>query len=773
MYPSKTKTSLCGYCGKSMLDNSLGQHCRDVHGKTKLVKGQKTLSFTPFSGSKCKNSRNDSYESQVDTDGATQEHSSISENISLEKRPNEVNVTAICSSSYVTTNSSSNVSSTVDQKLDLILGKLSSLDLKFSGAVGRVRSSEPEPTESKNPCTIDPAEEQFRQCKTLSDICESFKELTYVSDEKLLTCTYCALYPHKSGSGIFEYNSQHDDQFLTSQIMSTQFRCLKRNIKRHFSREVHTDNVAKWEQTERIQPHRETRSHAIGMRIARICYDGYKSGLSNRGFESEILKAQLNGLDVGNINHSKEFYSWFRPFVANEVRHCVNKYFSSRLPQTGFLPPLNLQADKGTNCRRTRQFTSIVTVVPDTKDLLTNIYLGQPVVKLHDGPGISQSIIDELTKWGIVSSQIEGASFDGQYFHLGVPNHLADNLGLGKSFISTWDPLHRGGVIDTHIREDKNFEWLVEIQGVCKQIYSTFNWGKNYENFLQTCIDLDIDMKKLTNFQMTRFANSVRFVFINIRNDYKALRQALCEIISSKENSSNAKDRGKAEEARTVSRKINSWVFSLCLSGCADLYDIFGCLSNVCQKVDLLPFERFDKIQSVIRTISKMYMTIEHTNCHANDCKWKRYHADLISMNTHNRYMDCAIDHVSMGISRQTRLQASESQIAITDGINLVKERLSTLSWRLQHDFSNELFDAEAKQIIEHCRTICDIKALLSKIHRRGAVSVGVQEGQNFFRPCQQLQTRVICSQRIIFQNVPADSVILGLGILVLDGRLL
>ena len=138
MYPSKTKTSLCEYCGKSMLDNSLGQHCRDVHGKTKLVKGQKTLSFTPFSGSKCKNSRNDSYESQVDTDGATQEHSSVSENTFLEKRPNEVNVTAVCSSSYVTTNSCSNVSSTVDQKLDLILRQLSSLDLKFSGAVGIV-----------------------------------------------------------------------------------------------------------------------------------------------------------------------------------------------------------------------------------------------------------------------------------------------------------------------------------------------------------------------------------------------------------------------------------------------------------------------------------------------------------------------------------------------------------------------------------------------------------------------------------------------------------
>ena len=118
---------------------------------------------------------------------------------------------------------------------------------------------------------------------------------------------------------------------------------------------------------------------------------------------------------IKNINYSKDFYSCFRPFVINEVRHCVNKYFSSRLPQTRFPPPLNLQADKGTNCRRTRQFTSIVTVVPDSKDLLTNIYLSQPVVKLDDDPSISWSIIDELTKEGIVSLQIKGASFDGRY----------------------------------------------------------------------------------------------------------------------------------------------------------------------------------------------------------------------------------------------------------------------------------------------------------------------------------------------------------------------
>lgn len=49
-------------------------------------------------------------------------------------------------------------------------------------------------------------------------------------------------------------------------------------------------------------------------------------------------------------------------------------------------------------------------------------------------------------------------------------------------------------------------------------------------------------MKQLTNFQMTRFANSVRFVFINIRIDYKAVRKSLSDVVHSKENSSNSKD---------------------------------------------------------------------------------------------------------------------------------------------------------------------------------------------------------------------------------------
>ena len=99
-------------------------------------------------------------------------------------------------------------------------------------------------------------------------------------------------------------------------------------------------------------------------------------------------------------------------------------------------------------------------------------------------------------------------------------------------------------------------------------------------------------MKKLTKFQMRRFANSVRFAFINLQIDYSAVRLALVNAIASKENSSAVKDRSKAEEVKYVLRKINSWFFRLSLSGCADIYNVYDIFSNICQEVNLLPHKR-------------------------------------------------------------------------------------------------------------------------------------------------------------------------------------
>ena len=60
--------------------------------------------------------------------------------------------------------------------------------------------------------------------------------------------------------------------------------------------------------------------------------------------------------------------------------------------------------------------------------------------------------IKEITeKFGIKSTQLEGASFDGAYFHQSVPNHMKNTNNLTQHFIATHDPLHKTGIADAHI----------------------------------------------------------------------------------------------------------------------------------------------------------------------------------------------------------------------------------------------------------------------------------------------------------------------------------
>ena len=121
--------SSCGYCGKTMLDNSLVTSNKDVHGNPKLIKRQSTLSFSTSSssGSKCKKCKQDNYDIEsifeMDTDHVSVENWSPSPGflpLPSEKRLWEEEVlTAWLSKPSVT--SLSSIPLKVDEKLDFII----------------------------------------------------------------------------------------------------------------------------------------------------------------------------------------------------------------------------------------------------------------------------------------------------------------------------------------------------------------------------------------------------------------------------------------------------------------------------------------------------------------------------------------------------------------------------------------------------------------------------------------------------------------------------
>ena len=87
--------------------------------------------------------------------------------------------------------------------------------------------------------------------------------------------------------------------------------------------------------------------------------------------------------------------------------------------------------------------------------------------------------------------------------------------------------MHKAGLVDTHIREDDNFKFMNKVTEVVAAVFKNFNWGKNYEAIAEACESLGQVFACPGRYSTTRFANSVRKVYMNFRQDYCAIVQCL------------------------------------------------------------------------------------------------------------------------------------------------------------------------------------------------------------------------------------------------------
>ena len=103
--------------------------------------------------------------------------------------------------------------------------------------------------------------------------------------------------------------------------------------------------------------------------------------------------------------------------------------------------------------------------MPGAEELLQVISFGQPIVKGHTGLQLAMNIKETMDQFNVGSCQIEGRSFDGQYFHLGVQKALESPMVYDlqpNTVFWAWDALHRSGLIDIHLCKEERFQWLVD-----------------------------------------------------------------------------------------------------------------------------------------------------------------------------------------------------------------------------------------------------------------------------------------------------------------------
>ena len=81
--------------------------------------------------------------------------------------------------------------------------------------------------------------------------------------------------------------------------------------------------------------------------------------------------------------------------------------------------------------------------------------------------------------------------------------------------------MHKAGLVDTHIRKNKEFEWLNSITADIAQAFKLINFGKEYEHFIDVAEKLRLDSTFLDKvyscvplfYSKTKFANHCATVY--------------------------------------------------------------------------------------------------------------------------------------------------------------------------------------------------------------------------------------------------------------------
>ena len=495
----------------------------------------------------------------------------------------------------------------------------------------------------------------------------------------------------------------------------------------------------------------EPRKKEVGMNINRIIYNNIKNNRSDKSLEDDLLIAYQNKVDIGDINHSSKLVEYMIPFIAADIRESIIEFLSTPLKQTQFLPTGKILADSSTTNHRQREFVGFLTVVPDNEEvLIRTVHL--PIIMQKDGKGHSQKeAICKSLKVGtesliINSDQYLGTSGDGHFQHCHVHELVDDAFGVKRHH--EYDPMHKAGRQDIHIRKDKSFQWLTKLTQNISGASKFVNLGKEFQNFFEICEKIienpnypESKFYELTFYNECRFANSTARVYKCVYNQYSGLVEALETAI---EVRSQKKDKHNQDTARKVSN-IANYLHTVRnasrLSGLADLYEVFARGITVLQKINYLPYERMDQYFGIIAQFNTMSKCINnHSLCPPTEdegnCVWPRLHSqvpDLRQGKFKNKVLAAEIAEENRAGLRSSKTSKNENQV------NESIKELKKLSEVMYQKLNDNVYKTDDKAFIEKIRSITDLHALAEMCANKSVERVYLLTVNKFVRNAREL----------------------------------
>ena len=276
----------------------------------------------------------------------------------------------------------------------------------------------------------------------------------------------------------------------------------------------------------------------------------------------------------------------------------------------------------------------------------------------------------------------------------------------------------------------KKLQWVSQLCFLCSQLYNRFNMGNYYEKLVAASEDIGIDFFALVNFSDTRFANSKRFVFLNVLRMLPALIRVLETDIARAEankhqlEASDPYIQQKGAESRELRGKFFNQEILLLLAGVSDIYMLYGTLVCVSQEFRLFPHMRLDKFNSVLDTWEEMTEHFEHMECDGRDCTLSNFHQAVTSLKVNSTIKGVLVpDRVPVnaaGLNARTRNNA-RLEVDENDGLiaDKVKGKLKHLSWSLCTDLRWRVIKDEEVRVIEYTRHILDYDKMMKEMKEK------------------------------------------------------
>jgi hypothetical protein len=327
----------------------------------------------------------------------------------------------------------------LEQKLEAVK-KFSSVQKCVRTLDGLVKELKPgnaskaEQAEEQKKTREEEVGEILNSCRSILDIETKLPEFEYSSEDGgKFECNVC-------DRKVAKYSTDLEDDFSESRRMGNRFRMVKRAMKDHVETDVHQKALKKDEVIERQEAKEDIRNRKIGLILGRICYYLLRYGRPHSDFVLLVNVLAKSGVDVGELNHSHEFVSKWSVACAEVVDGRLKGYFGTRLPQTGQRPSVKVMADGATWKHMSRQISGLVSVVPDTNELIQCFLISTNPCRKHSGQALADDLFISIDKY-IVGYQYLGMAVDGQYIHCKVGPKLAELFGTRGH--DDYDPLHR------------------------------------------------------------------------------------------------------------------------------------------------------------------------------------------------------------------------------------------------------------------------------------------------------------------------------------------